>query len=468
MKIRKIKLIIMMMLLIFVFFIFPNCVDAAVTYYSDVLDDLRTDPNFNVADFEKFTLNELKDLNNDDNEENDLSIVKVIHVAESVNDELYIYTYEPTLGNFNVEITSLLIAFNYTHNGIVKDPVIKDLELVSTYSVFRKYRVLDYQISSEGYRFYNIVSLYREPNSELDNMSEPSLSEKAIEVGQQWALYSLNDDYTVEMNTFETVEIDYTISSSIRFNNGINFDSLMGVHKKGDAHFIGFTCDEYTIKKVFDADISFKTQYVSYSSTSGYTEDPASERQYRTLTQYQTAEFKGTGIGGKTFNWFRISKGDSFVEKMEEQGLEFDADAREKTKSSDYVFAYLETQRTSSDSMASYQYRTYYNVLEVSVIRLHFQDIHDNVYNLGVVSDKVNSTGVAGSNNPSILDDLDDIKELIQKVFAFIGVILLIILIFIVWTPIKTLFSMIVTFGLLIINILLFPFKLLGKIFKRR
>ena len=66
-----------------------------IIYYSDVLEDLRKDENFKIEDYPVI--------------EDDYSL-QVIQIAESVNNELFIYVYQPSA---SLLATSLNMTIDY-------------------------------------------------------------------------------------------------------------------------------------------------------------------------------------------------------------------------------------------------------------------------------------------------------------------------------------------------------------------
>lgn len=136
------------------------------TVYSNVLDDLKTDPTFDASLFP-------------DNAD-DYSL-QIITIAESAKSELFIYVYNPS-DEFH-DFTASFI------NMSIKDPDTKidynageslefhlyPLELVSTEGVFDKYIVHDWEeifktfvTPLESIRYYNIASILREWDDALD------------------------------------------------------------------------------------------------------------------------------------------------------------------------------------------------------------------------------------------------------------------------------------------------------------
>ena len=92
--------------------------------YSSVLDDLHKDENFNEDDYPLI--------------ETDYSL-QVIQIAESINNELFIYVYQPSGENLNLMATSINIS---TTPGDLKFINYK-LKFLNNSDVFYKYLVED-------------------------------------------------------------------------------------------------------------------------------------------------------------------------------------------------------------------------------------------------------------------------------------------------------------------------------------
>ena len=66
-----------------------------------------------------------------------------------------------------------------------------------------KYVVKDFHVSEEPYRYYNIVTLYRNFNPDIDEVTPGGVIENfelGIGVGQQWCAYYLNNTIVYHSN----------------------------------------------------------------------------------------------------------------------------------------------------------------------------------------------------------------------------------------------------------------------------
>ena len=119
--------------------------EGEATTYSNVLDDLKKDPNFDPADYPA--------------KADDYSL-QVIQIAESENNELFVYVYHPC--GFSEDVKALFLNMSLASIE-VKHPkhFLKPLTYLNSNGVFAKYKVGDFTVSKDEYRYYNITTIYR-------------------------------------------------------------------------------------------------------------------------------------------------------------------------------------------------------------------------------------------------------------------------------------------------------------------
>lgn len=455
--------------LIFMLFVMNYSVFAStsISDYTNVADDLMSVSDFDFADFPSLDFYDVYDKNNDVDITNDIPYVQVIQIAESSSNELYIYTYQPINETVEILCSSVKISADFSSNSNIKNIKVYYLELVSTYKTLCKYVVKDFEVCSEAYRYYNIVSIYRYFNEDLDNnVVGGEITEKDISVGQQWCAYYLNDKIIYEMNTFETLKLDVGFSSHIEFQNGITWGNLLGSFKSGLAWFVCFNCEEYIIKKIYDADLTYRIRDMSYSYGLGLDGSPNYGKWSDDIPVYLTDKdigiFEGEGLGAKNYSWNRISTSAEFIENMKKQNIEFVAEDRETILENQWVFTFLETEETF-DSVSGTTTTFTKDVGNISILRLHFMDINHRIYNLGVVADKIDPDNIASGLGSGL--DLNIFDEMFQKIMMLIGIIVLIVLLC-VCAP---LLNIIITVGKVLFKAIGFvislPFKLIGSLF---
>lgn len=401
--------------------------------YSDVFDDLREDVSFKAEYFPNMTLDYFNSLNMDNDPSNDQSFMEIITIAESYTNELYLYIYQPTDTELDIEATAVSISIGFSADGQNLKPKIYNLELVSSYNVFDKYVVKNFVVPKEIYRYYNIVSLYRNYNEQIDDLpvgGEASGSEIGMRVGQQWCAYFLNDKIVYEKNTFETIEIKINCTGNVRFENGITWGSLVGFQGNGDAWFIAFDCKEYIIKRIYDADLSYKIQDYSWDSGINVADKNETFGEWSedipiTLKNIDRVEFKGEGLFSREYSYNRIMTSQSFVDYMSKQGVKIDNSVKTSLNESQWVFTFKETPLNVFKGVSGWEHYEGKNIDDVTVLRMHFADIKGKVFNLGVISDRVNPDNVP--DGVGTMDILDSLKEFFQKLFAILGVVVLVL-----------------------------------------
>lgn len=107
--------------------------------YTDVLEDLQKDENFNES---QYFVN-MQDYS-----------LKVIHIAESIDNELFVYVYQPCSPNTELKATSVNISTEQDINN--PKPRNYGLTLLSSNGVFYKYKVKDFVVKTDSIRYYDI------------------------------------------------------------------------------------------------------------------------------------------------------------------------------------------------------------------------------------------------------------------------------------------------------------------------
>ena len=422
---------------------------------SEVIQDLSRDSSFNVEDYPKIS--------------DDYS-VKLINIAESKDDNLILYVYQPANDSIDLKAKSVSFGTEFSKDGQNIKPSIYPLQLLSTDGVFDKYKVLNFKVSNEVERFYNIVSLYREVKYEIDKDVVGGITnEKAYAVGEQWCAYDKDDTVVYEMNTFETLEINSYQTGYIKFSKGINIGTLVGISRRGHLHYISFDAEQYVIDYIFDGDISFKTKKEILTAQDGkQTITYGEEEQHKiTLLDSDKAEFNTDGFFGlfkKKYKWNRISKVDDFVSDMKKQGVKFNEDSLNNINKGKWVFAFYETPWEHYTYPNGYSHHSVM-VYETSILRLNFMDTSGKQYNLGVVNDKVTADTIPDGSGGGV--DEDKAKMIFAIVLALIGLAILLSLLSLVFPVFKGLWVLIKSMFMFLWFIISFPFKLIIRFFKR-
>ena len=428
----------------------------------EVISDLRKDKSF--------------DENNYPYVKDDYGLY-VIQIAESENKELFVYAYQPCHDTYDLVGTKISISYGYSVDGSGLKPQLYNLQLISTSGTLDKYYVQGFTVPNDGDRYYNIVEIFRMANSEIDNI-DPSFpkTDIAYSVGQQWYCCDLNKSKHYEMNTFDTLFVETVFNGNINFPDGFKLGNLVGISGSADCWFYCFNQDDYIIKHIFDADLNYSIRSVKdrYSAGSNnHTLEYFNERlnQILRLKDTDVMTYSGGGLRSRSYEWNRILSSSEFIKIAEEQKVTFSVEQKEKINASQWVFTYLETERThdrygSSMSGGVYYIDNYSDLYDVGLLRLHFQDITGKYYDIGVVNDLTDPDNIADGHGSlkSLSEMLEEFFEkLLKLILLIIGIVLLILilrfyppvrdLLKFVWKAIKTVISA--------------PFKLLKKIFKK-
>lgn len=508
MKNKRIITILLVIISLISGMLVPLTASATVVMYSDVLNDLQSDSSFDVSKYPLMTYDYFSELNSDEDETNDAEYLSVIHIAESEDGELFIYTYQP-LNNVS-DITASSINIATVESAILNMDLTKNttdfkkytLKCVSSSGPFKKYLVEDFSVSNEFYRYYCISEIERPFDTLLDEkISNETITDfKAHTVGQAWCCYYQNNELKYEMVTLDVVEITPTHTGEAYYADGITWGSIVGVESSCVSHYIAFNIENYKVDKIIDASLTYK--YRNYRmvhtintglSTSVsdliFGIDPEhTSVTYPNGTDYttvnldiydtDTVKHEGEGLFAKKYSWNRIMTGEKFVSNNEAQGGQMDETVKETVKNSEFVFAFTETKieqsqstSTSGDGISSTTTTTTVvdstEIAQVDILRLKFVS-NGVTYNLGVVGDTTSSDGKADSIADGLEIDLSNLEVSFEKTMAIALLILLLIVLTNVIFPILKPILKIVFKGIrallgIIFNILLFPLKVLLK-----
>lgn len=428
--------------------------------YTDLLDDLRKDNNFEISNYPSLTINEV--MNSDYH-----VTLKIIQIAESSSKELYLYVYQPINNDLFFTATSISMSCEYSDNGEGLHPRNYNIELVSSYDVFCKYVVKDFVVSDEAYRYYNIVCIRRNFDYTFDDKitgTEDDGNEKAIDVGQQWCCYYLNNKLIYEMCTFDTLEIDVKYTGNFDLSSGIKWGNLAGMYDFGKAWFICFDLEDYIATHIYDADLSYKIRTANRSVGLGLSGEIEygnfSDDIYIILTDMDEVSYNGGGLFAKEYKWNRIMSSEAFINNAEDQKINVPDEVKHNILNSQWVFAFCETETTVSTG-SGYTFTYGYDVADVTILRVHFLT-KNGAYDLGVVSDRVNpdnkSDGFGGI-------DTDYLEEWFSKLFMIIGIILLIMLLSVSGPVISFIIKIIIFVFKIIFKVVSLPFKLINTLF---
>lgn len=346
--------------------------NAAVTIYSDVLDDLQKDENFNLedypADFDDYNIN-------------------VIQIAESSNGyNLYVYTYQPCMSTYAVTTE---INMSVTEN--IEDTKLYSLYLVNCNGVFAKYLVLDYKVDrSSSLRHYNITSIYRKF---IDGVDEPPaestsdyISAVSFSVAQHWSVRQDGDEVYYDMTETKVIKItdkylghiDYTAFEFPWWTSGNGYDM------DWNSWYVAFDTD-LPIDKLISAKLTYSYWAYYIDATGNFVPLDLKLNASKTLKydNKQVLEGYDKYFDHYTYKFNRIQSVDDFKskEKLTES-------AKKNLEGKKWVLRFKETSNFTYEIFGAPIIIAHYQVFELSILRLEFET--DGVhYNLGVVDNKM-------------------------------------------------------------------------------
>lgn len=430
----------MVLLFITTLFCFSNAADtsAYAANYSNVIDDLRRDSTFKLADYP--------------NVSDDYSL-QVISVAESTDRELFIYVYQPSHDTKDLTATSINIS---TTNGDDFAPTNYKLRLLSTQGVFDKYIVEGLTVRSDtDTRYYNIPSIFRAWDKSIDG--EPgynTVSEVSFAVAWVYTATTINGAVNYSCTKTETIEITDKYCGFIRYLNGFKL-----YVDKCDSWYVAFDTDK-PIDKLMEADVYYVSKSYSYeiwglipSKKYGEPEDNIAKLNYTDV-----ASNKADGLLSKKYTWNRIETVSDFIANEN-----LTNEAKTALNGKKWVLRFAETPY-SYVSSANHSIENSTIVSDVSILRLKFET--DGItYNLGVVDNKQSANPSKPDNNNTFELDFSKAKD-IPWYYWLIFVLVLIIIIIILKLLLPILKPIFIAIGKGIWFIITLPFKLIGAIFK--
>lgn len=412
----------------------PAFAEEVESKYTNVLDDLEKDEDFNVNDYPA--------------KAGDYSL-QVIQIAESVNGELFVYVYQPS--DSTKELTATTIRFATPVAGIDSEWRDYDLELLSTEGVFDKYIVEDFKVKSDSVRYYDITAIHRKFDETIDDKAdenyEQAINEVVYEVAQQWTAISVNGVVSYSMLATEVIKITDKIVGYLRYPDGYSLAPT-----SCDSHFVAFSTNR-KIEKLYEADVSYvwtsyeQTTAAGIGTNKGVTGGP--ETAMVSLNVEDTGENDGDGLFGKKYTWNRIESVSNFIVNESEDLNLSNADLSD-LQGKQWILRFVDTEYVNSPFANNY--KSWTEISEVTILRLKFET-DGVVYNLGVIDNKQ-----TGNKDPFAEADteLDDAMEKFDFIIAIIALLLFLAVLVPLITPIIG----------LVIDVVSIPFSFIGSLFK--
>ena len=285
---------------------------AETTSSSPVMDDLRSGTSFSESDYPSMTVDEMKAAGQAE--------LEVIRIGESIDDQLYLYIYQPTDATKEIEATYVKMLKSSSD----LEWNVLPLRLVSTEGVFDKYLVEGVKVRSDlSERFYEITSIFRPFDEDLDEGTGNNNTNSNVDVGvgQTWKTRQAADGKTEYGYTEEEViRVTSEYHGYIRYSDGWKW-----VLPYTDSHFMAFTTD-FQIDELKSAKIYFKEHsYAKYYCEACGLPIPIGDAalgDYKTAAAPVDVEIFGDEVGGndadgwigaRKYEWQRIEKLSDFV-----------------------------------------------------------------------------------------------------------------------------------------------------------
>ena len=303
------------------------CITAYADEAPSILDDFNG-TEFNIEDYPE--------------KEGDYSL-NVFQVAESSNDELFVYVYQPSVGR-KLLATTIRFSTSIGMNAEFRDRV---LEYEGSTGTIYKYKVKDFNILGDALRYYLVAAIHREWDLTIDGELPGGQTggEAVYPVGKLWTASTVNGEvsYTVEVQDVVNVKVKHT--GFLRYANGVSWSAL----ESFDSHWAAYKFDR-SMDEVLSADFEFTE--VKYAKKIIDKEEKIIEENPEPTKVHITSDQVGTNEQdlkwlGKKHEWQRISRTEEF---MSAHGAAFDSDTRTALEDTDWVFQFYETPYTNTQT----------------------------------------------------------------------------------------------------------------------
>lgn len=377
--------------------------------------------------------------------------LQIIQVAESLENEVFIYVYQPA---------EMFIAtsINMSLEKEMEDNKIYYLDYIGKNETFYKYKINDLEVTKAETRHYNIVSIFRPYYKNIDiDVTDENVTEVAFPVATCFSITTNEDGtYSYCNSGTETIEVITKYTSYVRYDNGSKLFPY-----EHDAFFVAFDTDR-NMERLMEADVSYiyytydcykdllavggdGTQIASleFGHYSDYDNHTHSDKvtANKTLSSENVEKISLGLIFRQKYSWSQI---ESVGEFINDDDKELTSEALENLANKNWVlnFHHAEFNKGTEYLMASpvKNYESGTVVENVTILRLKFET--DGVtYNLGVIDNKQDSTTEPAGSGYSELEKLKDaVADFFDKFKWVFGAIVLVIIMSLlaIFTPIFT------------------------------
>ena len=403
------------------------------TTYSNVLTDLKKDENFKQEDYP---------YNANDNS------LDVFQVAETTSGELIVYVYQPSQKYHATQISmSSSIGVNY-------NPQLYDLTFINEDDTLQKYIVKDFKVKEDALRYYEIVSIFRSFDEDID---EPSSDGNTI-TSVSYEVAKLFTASTVEGQVSYNCEVVQTIEVTDKYVGFVRYDgSNIWWESSCDSHYVAFSTDK-SIDDLIEAEVYFVTRlYKEDNFGKRYKADPVDHQVTIRHDQFADSE-DFQGWFGQNVEWTRIQT----VEEFKSENDDLTDETLNALVGKQWILRFHETSYTQSFVSIGGNTCEATEVTNVTILRLKFET-DGQIYNLGVVDNQQQ-----GDDDPDNFSSwLDELKEWMKWLLGIVGIILLVVLVIVLFPVVvvilKGLWWLIKNIGKIIWYVISAPFKLFDK-----
>lgn len=458
---KKRKLNILPLILILVSFLLPffnfsiNTTYAEETVYSNVLEDLQKDENFNIGKYPVIEKN---------------YSLQLMQIAESEDQELFVYVYQPSGQSQDLRATTINISVNegefYTNYK---------LKYLNSNNVFYKYLVEGFSVAKEEVRYYDITSIFRDWNKDYDKPLEVggSISEVPFKVAKQWKVETKDNMVKYDCADIDVIEVLDKYVGFVRYDGGYQWDGL--TYSSCDNHFVAFSTDK-PIDCLLEADVYFETRTYDYYYKESMIEltSPSHKygdvlENYKLLTYDEEDSYKGN-VFHKRYTWNKISSVNNFIENVKSEEVyhvlvgevrrvvSWTNEGLNEIKGKQWAlrfettdYEYKKVGFSGLTDVVTTEKST--QVMNVSVLRLKFRT-DGQTFNLGVIDNKQTGDGESDSETNTEFDWADWVKWFAKW---FVRIIVTILTIFLI-------IFLLITFFPIIFPIVVWVFKFIIKI----
>ena len=416
--------------------------------YTDALDDLKADYSFDTSQWEQM--------------ENDYSL-QLITIAESVNNELFVYVYQPY--GYSEEYYATYIRLSTTIDESIM-PRDHKLIYLNHNGVFYKYKVDDYTVTQDSVRYYVVVQLMRSFISHYDQQADydNTISAVPYNVSRQYKFTTVNGKTSISALDIETIVITDKLVGHVRHQT----EQLFQI-KTNYMHFVAFRCD-HDIDDLLEADVSFVTQRYHKNVLTGYDYGTPDENVITLYAENEHEVKYGFGNTQKAV-WNEIQSVDDFISSNDinsiystalvnvYQAEKLTEQAKNDLRNMDWVLQFYQVDETTlrqifGPAAGLTTDHNGVNVTDVTILRLKFVT-NGLEYNLGVVDNKQ-----TGSDKPS-----NESKVVVTPaegsgwLWSLIGIALLVLLVVVLWPAVPYIAKF-------LIWIIALPFKAIAALFR--